>query len=191
MTGPAPAAPDGKPPRPWWVPLLGVGSIGLGGFQALGGLMLAWVATLVGGKAGGTFFGLCLAWLLPGLVLATSGAGVVTGARWGRALSLAAVAAGALALGLVAWNRAAIPAAVADFYEYVEREHGSSRDVADLLKRMQAAGQGDPVAVLRDPDTARVSAWTFTVECCCPVVPWYLVVLLACALPGGRRIAGP
>jgi hypothetical protein len=186
VSEPVPSAPS---PRPWWAPLLGVGSLGLGGLQGLGGLLMLWAASLLGGGPGKVFLGLGLAWLLPGILVAVSGVGVVTGARWARALSLGAVAAGSLALGLVAWNRAAIPGAVADFIEYGEREHGSSREMADAFKRLRAQGGGDPVAVLRDPELAKTSAWTFTVECCCPVFPWYLVLLVACGLPWGRRIA--
>jgi hypothetical protein len=189
MSEPAPAAPSAPVPRPWWVPLLGVGSLGLGGMQGLGGLMLLWAASLLGGGSAKVFLGLGLVWLVPGVLLAVSGVGVVMGTRWARGLSLASVAVGCLAFGLVAWNRDAIPAAVADFIEYGEREHGSSKDMAGLYKRLRESGGGDPSAVLRDPEMSKASAWTFTAECCCPVVPWYLIVLIACGFPSGRRIA--
>ena len=44
MTGESHAAPDADPGRPWLAPLLGVGSVGLGGLQALGGLALCGIA---------------------------------------------------------------------------------------------------------------------------------------------------
>ncbi len=189
MSDTAPADPPQPPGRPWWAPLLGVGSIGLGGFQVLGGLAMAFAAMQLGGEAGAVFLGLCLAWSGPGILLAISGVGVVAGWRRARGLSLAAVAAGCLALGLVAANRAGIPGAVADLIDYGEKHQDSRSDLAALTKRLRGKGVDDPVAVLRNPELAGASAWTLAGECACPVVPWYLVVLLACALPSGRRIA--
>lgn len=183
--------PDPKPPaaRPWWVPLLGVGSIGLGGFQVVGGLLMAFAAMQLGGEAATVFYGLCLSWLLPGALLAGSGVAVVSGSRRARALSLLAVAAGCLALGLVASHRMGIPGAVADLVEFGEKQQDSRSEMAALIRRLRKAAGEDPVATLRDPHAVNPAAWTFAGECACPVVPWYLVVLLACALPAGRRIA--
>ena len=172
--------------RPWWVPRLGVGSIGLGGFQCLGALGMAFMAAEMGGPPGTVFAGLASAWFLPGFLLGAGGVGVVAGTRWGRPLSLAAVAAMGLSLALVAANRAAIPGAVADLVEYGERQGGA----AEVVRKFRASAGGDPVEALRDPPQAAVSAWVFTAECGCGT-PWYLLVLAACALPAGRRIATP
>lgn len=174
------------PKRPWWVPLLGVGSIGLGGFQCLGAMGMAYMAAEVGGPAGTVFFGLAAAWFVPGILLAASGVGVVAGIRWGRGLSLVAAGAMVLSLVLVAANRRPIPGAVASLVEYGEKQGGA----AEIVKKFRSSAGGDPVAALRDPHQADASAWVFTVECGCGL-PWYLVVLAACALPAGRRIAIP
>jgi hypothetical protein len=172
--------------RPWWVPLLGVGSIGLGGFQALGGIAMAWVAAEVGGSSGNVFFGLAAAWFLPGILLAISGLGVVMGARWGRSASLAAVALMVLSLAFVAAERRAIPGAIADAWEHGER--AGPAPVVDLLRKSRKTGSMDAMETLRDPDLGEGSSWMFTLECGCGL-PWYLVVLAACGLPSGRRIA--
>lgn len=177
---------SGPAKRPWWVPLLGVGSIGLGGFQCLGAMGMAYMAAEVGGPAGTVFFALAAAWFVPGLLLAASGVGVVAGTRWGRGLSLAAAGAMVLSLVLVAANRKPIPGAVAGLVEFGEKQGGA----AEIVKKFREGGSGDPVAALRDPDQAEASAWVFTAECGCGM-PWYLVVLAVCALPAGRRIATP
>ncbi len=177
---------SGPAKRPWWVPLLGVGSIGLGGFQCLAGLLMAFAAAEVGGGAGTVFLGLAASWFLPGILLGVSGVGVVSGARWGRGLSLAAAGAMALSLVLVAVNRRPVPGAIADLMEYAERHP----DAAPLVKRVRSMEGGDPVAALRDPDQAAASAWAFALECGCGL-PWYLLVLAACASPSGRLLATP
>ena len=176
------------PGRPWWVPLLGVGSFGLGGFQALGGLAMAIMAAETGGAAGTVFIVLAGAWFVPGVLLAASGAGVVAGTRWGRGLSLAAVGAMLLALGIVGFHRRSIPAAVADLVVYAEKD--SKGLAADAVKKGRAVLGEDPVSLLRDPEQASISAWVFTLYCGCGM-PWYLLVLLVCGLPMGRRIATP
>ena len=79
-----------EPRRPWWVPLLGVGSLGLGGFQALGGLGMAFCAAALGGEPGSVFLGLAAGWFLTGALLAASGIAVVAGSRRARALCVAA-----------------------------------------------------------------------------------------------------
>jgi len=172
--------------RPWWVPLLGVGFLGLGGFQCLAALGMAYVAAEMGGGAAAVFLGLATAWFVPGVLLGASGVGVVAGARWARGCSLAAVGAMALALGLVAANRDAIPGAVASLVEFGEKQGGA----ADLVRKLREGAGGDPVAALRDPEQAAPSAWAFTAECGCGM-PWYLLVLAACASPAGRRLSTP
>jgi hypothetical protein len=155
--------------------------------QALGGLALLYLAAEIGRDAGKVFLGTGLAWLLPGVLMLVSGIGVVSGARWARGLSLAAVAAGFVAVGFVAAGRAEIPGAVADVWEHGEARGG--REVRDLMKWAAEVARADPRATLRDPEARNASGWSFTAECACPVVPWGLLVLLACASPGGRRIA--
>lgn len=172
--------------RPWWVPLLGVGSIGLGGFQALGALLMAYGAAEVGGKPGGVFFGLAAAWFVPGILLGASGVGIVAGTRWGRGLSFAAFGAMALSLGIVTAYRGETPEAVLGLIEYGEKQP----EVAPWVKRARSSAGGDPFAALRDPDQAAISAWMYTLYCGCGM-PWYLLVLGVCALPAGRRIATP
>ena len=194
MTDPPPVPSPAEGPaaergRRWWVPLLGVGSLGMGGVQALGGLMLVLAGMQVPGPAAAVFFGAGAAWLVPGLVLAASGVGVVLGSRWARGLSLGAVAAGAAALALVAVNRRSIPPAMADGIEYAASHPDAKGGPGEMLARLRRSPEGDPVATFRNPELLEYTGWTFTGYCCCPIVPWYLVVLLACAPSWGRRIA--
>ena len=172
--------------RPWWVPLLGVGSIGLGGFQCLFALLGVLAAAEVGGSAGTVFIGIAAAWFLPGILLLVSGIGVVVGARWGRVLSLVAAGTMVASIALVASNRKGIPEAIASLVEF----EGKQGPAVEIVKKFRASESGDPVFALRDPDQARISAWFFTGYCGC-AMPWYLLVLSACALPSGRRIATP
>jgi hypothetical protein len=160
-----------------------VGSIGLGGLQALGGAVLLWWALQLRGPSTGTLCGAAAAWIVPGVLLAASGVGVTSGARWGRSASLAAVLAGALAVSLVALGRLAVPPAMADAVEYVLSRPEAKGDLAQALRRHR------PVESLRDPALVPVHAWTFTAYCGCPVLPWYLTVLFACGGPWARRLS--
>ncbi len=179
-----------RPPgRPWWVPLLGVGSIGLGGLQGLGGLALLWLGMQMKGSAAGVFFLLGGAWLLPGVALAAGGVGIVSGARWGRWLSVGAVAMGVGALSLVAERRTTIPPAVADAIEFASAHPEAKGALADTLVRLRKDKSGDPVVILRDPGQADVQGWAYAVYCGCPVLPWYALLLLACVPTWGRRLA--
>jgi hypothetical protein len=175
-----------EPRRPWWVPLLGVGSLGLGGFQGLGGMAMAFAAAELGGEPGTVFLGLAAGWFLTGALLAASGIAVVAGSRRARALCVAAPVAMAIAVVLVAWNRDRIPPAVVAVIEYGEKQAGDS----ELVKWFFDQGGRDAVARLRDPDQAALSAWAFAVEFGIGT-PWYLLVLAAGVLPAGRRIVTP
>jgi len=186
---PAPAAP---PARPWWVPLLGVGSVGLGGLQALGGLLMCAVALSapVGARAGFLLAG--VAWLVPGLLLGLSGVAVTAGWSSARGLCLAAVAAAALGIGTFAAARRSVPPAVAEAGEWMlthpEFTPEARDTVRDLFRRFSGAGERieplDAVRALRDPEIGESAARWYAGYCCCPVLPWYLLVLLAAVRRG-------
>lgn len=185
--------PEPRPPavaRPWWVPLLGVGSMGIGGMQAVGGLLMLFAGMQLKGASASTFFVMAAAWVLPGTVLAVSGIGVVTGARWARGLSLAAVGLGLLLVVPVALGRAGIPTAVADLLAVGKAQTGGSSAVPDLLKFATKAAGTDPEAQLRSGEGAEAQQWVLTAECCCPALPWQVVLLVVCGTPMGGRIAG-
>ena len=185
---------DGTPPavpagRPWWGPLLSVGSLGLGGMQGLSGLFLLYAATRFTGPTAGAFLLMGLAWLLPGVALAAGGVGLLAGARWGRRLSVIAVLLGAGGVGLVAARRASIPPAMADGIELATRVAREQKSpLADILEKSRQGPAGDPVVGLRDPGQASVQGWFYTAYCCCPVLPWYILVLVACIPAWGRRL---
>ncbi len=192
MTGEA-LAPEPRPPtekRPWWVPLLGVGSMGIGGLQAVGGLLMLFAGMQLKGSSATTFFTMAAAWVLPGAVLAVSGIGVVTGARWARGLSLAAVGFGVLLVVPVALGRTGIPTAVADLLAVGKAQPGDSSAVPDLLKFATKVAGTDPEQQLRSGEGAEAQQWVLTAECCCPALPWQVVLLLVCGTPMGGRIAG-
>ena len=176
-----------SPKRPWWVPLLGVGSLGLGGLQFFGAMGLAYLAAEMGGAPATVFAWLAAGWLVPGVLLAVAGVGISAGTRWARGLGVAAAAAMIVSVALVIANRAAIPEAVASFIEWGERSGGMA---ADVLKWYRNREGQDPVDVLRDPVMGAISAWTFAVEFGLGA-PWYLVVLWTCALKPGRSIPTP
>ena len=191
MTGEAP--PPGTPAddRPWWGPLLGVGSVGLGGLQALTGLLLCGIALTGPPSSRGAFLLLGAPWLLPGLLLGISGVLVTLRSPRGRMLSLVAVAAGALGIGIVAVHRASVPPSVADAGEWA-LGHPEAPPWAKKMFQEMSRGNGEmQLADLRDPDRRNAQGWIFTGYCCCPVLPWYLTILFACAPPWGKRIARP
>jgi len=176
-----------RPGRPWWAPLLGTGSLGLGGLQFLTGLLLLALALSGPSSAAGPIAMLGLAWLLPGFLLGAGGIGIVIGAPWARRVSLAAAIVGIAFLGGVGAARQSIPPAVADEGEWALHHPEAPPLARDLWKR--AGRDSDALAILRDPSQANTIGWTYSAYCCCPVLPWYLVVLLVCALPAGKRIA--
>jgi len=175
------------PKRPWWVPLLGVGSLGLGGLQCVGSIALAWLAAEMGGDGATVFAGLAAGWFVPGVLLSAAGIGIAAGTRWARWLGVAAAAAMLVSLALVAANRGSIPGAVASFIEWGERSGGMA---ARVLKWYRSSAGQDPVEILRDPGQGAISAWAFTVEYGLGA-PWYLLVLAVCALKPGRSIPSP
>jgi hypothetical protein len=166
-----------------------VGSIGLGGIQVLAGLLLVGVALSGPASATESFLLLGLAWLVPGLLLGAGGVGVVLGSRWARRISLAAVIGSLAFLGCVGAFRRSLPPAVADAGEWAIQHPEAPPIAKDLWKKMVRGPDQDNLALLRDPSQAGAIGWAYTAYCGCPVLPWYLVVLLACALPSGRRIA--
>jgi hypothetical protein len=169
------------------VPLVGVGSLGLGGIQALGGLGIVLGGAQIPGGAGRTFLLLGLAWLLPGLLLAGSGVAIVAGWSRAKAATVAAVAAGILALLLVAAGRAAIPGALADGIRYAADHPEAGKELKAVTERFRKEAGDDPDRMLRDPALAPVYAWTFTGYCACPVLPWYAVLMVASLLYPGKR----
>jgi len=174
--------------RSWWVPLLGVGSVGLGGLQVLVGAALLLLG-MEGPESGRTVFPLmALGWILPGTLLAAGGVGVVLGRRWGRALSLAAVLAGASLLVLVALHREDIPPAVADSTEWVANHPDAKGAPGDFLRKLIQGKGAASLRTLRDPSLASEMGWAYTGAQCLPVLPWYLVVLVACGSKWGDRI---
>ena len=189
MTGESHAAPDADPGRPWWAPLLGVGSVGLGGLQALGGLALCGIA--LSGPAGsrGVFLLLGLAWFVPGALLGASGVLVTARSPRARIACVAAVLAWALGVGLVGACRGSIPPAVADTGEWAlghpEAPPAAKRFLDEVLKGRTAI----QIEALRDPSMRSDFGWLYTGYCCCPVLPWYLTLLLACAGPWARRLS--
>jgi hypothetical protein len=164
----------------------GVGSIGVGGMISLvGGILLAGAAVLPDTRAGFLLGG--AAWLVPGLVLAAGGVGLLLPVRWGRTLSLAGASLGLAAMALVAVNRAAIAPSLARTFEVVRDDPNASKDVRDLLDVAKRQGGGDPVDSLRSPHGAEARDWILFAECCVPVGPWCLVLLVALGPSWGRR----
>lgn len=141
------------------------------------------------GPGAATFLLASAAWLLPGALLVAAGIGIVIGARWARGLSLAAVAAGAAGVGAVALRRERIPPAVADLVEFASSQGGVQKQLSEALANLRKGPTGDPVAILRDPAQAPVQGAIYTGYCCCPALPWQILLLLVCATPLGRRIA--
>lgn len=185
MSGdPSPAAAA----RPWWAPLLGVGSMGLGGLQAMGGVALLVAGMQVEAPASTTLFLAGMAWLLPGAALAVGGIGLTTGARWGRWLSVGAVLLAAAAVLPLALRREAIAPALADLVEYGRRNPGIARSVSGVMAKAKEEQGRDPVETLRDPAIAADAGTVYTGICCCPGLPWQLLVLLACLPPWGARL---
>jgi hypothetical protein len=177
------------PPRPWWAPLLGVGSLGFGGFQVLAGLAVMAVAVLIPSGARGTLALLGLAWALPGLLLGIGGAMITVGARRGRAFSLAAIALCAVCFGVVAVARTSIPTAVADAGEW-GLKHPKAPAWAVKAYEDETRRQGiDAIAFARDPVNAETLGRVYAGACCALALPWYLTVLVACAGHWGRRMA--
>jgi hypothetical protein len=183
----APAGPDAAAAtqaRPWWVPLLGVGSVSLGGLQALAGLMMCGVALSAPGEARGAFLLGGLAWLVPGVLLGLSGVAVTAGWPSARRLCFVAVAAAAAGIGAFILGRGSVPAGVADAGEWM-LSHPETPEWG--LKIVRDAADGDPrrtIALLRDPEVAETAAWAYSGYCCCPVLPWYLLVLAAAFTKG-------
>ena len=159
-----------------------------GTHQGLGGAALIAVGMLLKGGSAGVFYFLGAAWLLPGVALAASGVGVVTGARWGRRLSVAAVILGAVTLSIVALRRTTIPPAMADAIEFASEHPDAKGGLGDTLARVRKERDVDPVVFLRDPDQASLQGWFYTGYCGCPGIPWYAVLLFACVPAWGRRI---
>lgn len=187
----APAGPDaaGQPARPWWVPLLGVGSVSLGGLQALAGLMMCGVALSAPGGARGAFLLGGLAWLVPGVLLGLSGVAVTAGWPSARRLCFVAVAAAAAGVAAFTVGRESVPPGVADAGEWI-LSHPDTPEWG--LKLLREYSEGDPrqtIRLLRDPDVAETAGWAYSAYCCCPVLPWYLLVLLASFAKG--RFASP
>ena len=187
----APAGPDAAqtPARPWWVPLLGVGSVSLGGLQALAGLMMCGVALAAPGDARGAFLLGGLAWLVPGILLGLSGVAVTAGWPPARRLCFVAVAAAAAGIAAFTVGRESVPAGVADAGEWM-LSHPETPEWG--LKLLRDAADGDPrqtIRLLRDPEVAGTAGWAYSAYCCCPVLPWYLLVLAAAAM--GGRFASP
>ena len=188
----ATAGPDSATPtaRPWWVPLLGVGSVSLGGLQALAGLMMCGVALSAPGGAREAFLLGGLAWLVPGVLLGVSGVAVTAGWPSARRLCFVAVAAAAAGIGAFTVGRESVPPGVADAGEWM-LSHPDTPEWG--LKLLRDAADDDPrrtIGLLRDPEVAGAAAWAYSGYCCCPVLPWYLLVLLAAAA-GGRFAVPP
>jgi hypothetical protein len=175
--------------RPWWVPLLGVGSIGLGGLQALGGILMIGVGMQLRPPSSTLLFLAGAAWLLPGAAMLAAGIGVTTGARWGRWAGVGAVAVAALALVPVVLQRRQIAPALADVVEFGKSQPGAARILTPVLSWSRDRQGQDTVTVLREPGVADEFGRLYSGACCLPVLPWYLVVLFACAPPWGRKIA--
>ena len=180
-----PAAPS----RPWWAPLLGVGSIGFGGLQVMAGLALVAIALLIPAGARGTLALLGFAWALPGLLLGIGGAMITVGSRRGRALSLAAVALCVACFGAVAAARTSIPPAIADAGEWgLTHPQLPAWALKAYQEETKRAGI-DAVELARDPVNAEYLGRIYAGACCLPAFPWYLTVLVACAGPWGARLA--
>jgi hypothetical protein len=164
----------------------GVGSLGVGGMTSLvGGILLAGAAILPDTRAGFVLGG--AAWLVPGLLLAAGGVGLLLPVRWGRTLSLAGASLGLAAMALVAVNRATIAPSLARTFEVVRDDPNASKDVRDLLSFANRQGGGDPVDALRSPHGAEARDWILFTECCLPLGPWCLALLIALGPPRGRR----
>ena len=155
-----------------------------GGMQALAGLAMCGVALSAPGGAREAFLLGGLAWLVPGALLGASGVAVT--AKWpsARRLCLAAVVVAAAGVGVFTAQRDSVPGGVADAGDWAL----SHPDLPDWgLKIVTEAANGDPrasIRMLRDPGMSRDFAWVYSAYCCCPVLPWYLLVLLAAARRG-------
>jgi hypothetical protein len=126
-----------------------------------------------------------LSWIVPGALLGASGVAVL--ARWpsARRLCLLSVVVAVAGVGVFTAWRDRVPPGVADAGEWA-LAHPDLPDWA--MKVVTEAARGDPrgtMRMLRDPGVARDIAWVYSAYCCCPVLPWYLLVLVA-ALPRGR-----
>jgi len=182
------AGPPVHPKRAWWIPLLGVGSIGMGGLQALAGLGMGFVGLSAGGAAPAGFLLTGAAWFVPGMLLGVSGVAVLGGWPSARRLCVLAVIAAAAGLGLVAWRRQALPPAIADAAQWA-LEHPEAPPWARKAFDESAAGRGrDLLKSLKDPGVAREAAPFYVGYCSCPILPWYLLVLAA---GFSRSIASP
>ncbi len=189
MSAPAPPPADAKPAHPWWAPLLGMGSLGMGGLQALGGLALVGVALSGPADSRGAFLLLGTAWFLPGILLGASGVLVTLRSPWGRAVSVAAVLAGSLGIGLVAANRTSIPPAMAETGEWAVRHPEAPPWAKKLLDDVLGGKTDLQFRALREPSMRSDYGWLYAGYCGCPVIPWYLTLLLACAGPWARRLS--
>lgn len=178
-----------EPARPWWAPLLGVGSIGFAGFQVLAGLAFVAIALVGPEGAGRPFLLIGCAWTLPGILLGVGGAMITTGARGCRATSIAAVALGAALFAAVALDRTRIPLAIVETRDWSLKHPDLPPWARKLYQDVATKDGNDPLEMARDPVNADVLGWAYTGACCVPLLPWHLVVLLACAGPWGRRLA--
>ncbi len=180
--GTAPPPPGAAAP-PWWRPILGVGSLGLGGFQVLGAGFLMAMAALGPGRAAGTFALVAAAWALPGLALAVAGFGVLQDRPWaGRASVGAAVVFAACVAGLVA-GRAALPPAVADAAEWAEARPEAPPLLIDYLRESRRRSGVD----LRDPEAAGLTGLVYAGCCAVPVLPWYGLLLVVAGMRSAAR----
>jgi hypothetical protein len=174
--------------RPWWVAAAGAGSVCVGGLAALGGGIALFGATVLPESARGAFALAGAAWLVPGLLVASGGVGLLLPVRWGRPLSLAGAALGLVLLGAVVARRAAIAPALADGIDWGRAHPEAGESVRGYLDRARKySGGQDPLEALRDPGTAEVQAWVLAGECCLPVGPWHLALLVLLGPPWGRR----
>jgi hypothetical protein len=158
----------------------------MGGLQALAGLAMVGVGLSAPGRAPEGFLLAGASWLLPGLALGLSG--VAVGAGWpsARRLCLLAVALAAAGVGTVAARRASLPPALADAGEWA-LDHPEAPPGLRKAVEESADGRGrETLRLLREPEVIEAAAPIYVGYCCCPVLPWYLLVLAAALSPGLR-----
>ncbi|MHC4821336.1 MAG: hypothetical protein ACYTDX_06415 [Planctomycetota bacterium] len=184
--------PSDRPTReegpPWWAGLMGVGSVGIGGLQAIVGALLSVVGIAGPEGSRGIFLLLGLAWLIPGLMVAAGGVGVVLKRRWGRRLSIAAAVVGILMLVGVIINRSKIPQGILSLYEYAEKQEDVSPEMKKFREQMTKGQNRENMELMRSPQHQAWFGGVFAGYCCIPVGPWYLTLLFALVPPWGRRV---